>query len=118
MSTFELHLDKNDELVNLVSKALVPIVTEKVLKSMKEDQLNHRGWTKLKECQEDLFANHTRPWIQDHIIQKFPDVQIENNPQGWIKQVYGRGSVTRIYVPRARKWLDEHFNEIDWASKE
>ncbi len=118
MSSLELKFDENDELVNLISKALVPIVTEKVISSMKKDQLAQRGWTKLKECQEDLFANHTRAWIQDHIIQKFPDVQIENNPEGWIKQVYGRGSVTRVYVPRACKWLEKHFDEIDWASKE
>lgn len=118
MSSLQLSIDNNEELVNEVSKALIPIVTEKVLKSMNEKTLNHIGWRKLKECQEDLFANHNRSWIQDHIVEKFPEVQIENNPQGWIKQVYGRGSVTRIYVPRARKWLDEHFNEIDWASKE
>lgn len=43
---------------------------------------------------------------------------MESGRQGaWIKGVYGKGHVTKIYLPYAKTWMHEHHDEIDWMAK-
>ncbi|MEE6665687.1 hypothetical protein, partial [Limosilactobacillus fermentum] len=66
-------------------------------------------WVKLKDVRDDLFAGKSPAWIRLFIFDSFPEVQIENGqPQAWVKGVHGQGSVTKIYLPYARKWMHEH----------
>lgn len=116
MPVLQLSLSNDDELVKAIAAAIKPKITDEVKRSLEKEK-PQQEWAKLAEVQDSLFAGHSRTWIQDNIIQRFPEVQLENNRHGWIKQVYGRGSVTRIYVPRAKQWLRDHFDDIDWASK-
>lgn len=74
-------------------------------------------WAKLKDVRDDLFAGKSPAWIRLFIFDSFPEVQIENNPQGWVKGVHGKGNVTRIYLPTAREWLRKHHGEINWNEK-
>lgn len=74
-------------------------------------------WVKLKDVRDDLFAGKSPAWIRLFIFDSFPEVQIENNPQGWVKGVHGKGNVTRIYLPTAREWLRKHHDEINWNEK-
>lgn len=75
-------------------------------------------WVKLKDVRDDLFAGKSPAWIRLYVFDEFPEVQIENGePEAWVKGVHGRGSVTRIYLPTARKWMHEHHSEIYWAAK-
>lgn len=74
-------------------------------------------WAKLKDVRDDLFAGKSPAWIRLFIFDSFPGVQIENNPQGWVKGVHGKGNVTRIYLPTAREWLRKHHDEINWNEK-
>ena len=76
-----------------------------------------RDWVKLAEVRDDLFAGKAPAWIRLHVFDAFPAVQIENNPQGWVKGVHGKGNVTRIYLPTAREWLRKHHDEINWNEK-
>lgn len=76
-------------------------------------------WVKLEDIRADLFAGKAKSWIRLYIFDAFPEVQIENGHQGaWVKGVHGKGNVTRLYMPYARKWMDEHHDEIDWTAKE
>ena len=75
-------------------------------------------WAKLAEIRDDLFAGKSPAWIRLFIFDTFPEVQIENGqPQAWVKGVHGQGSVTKIYLPYARKWMHEHHEQIDWTAK-
>ena len=75
-------------------------------------------WAKLKDIRDDLFAGKSPAWIRLFIFDSFPEVQIENGqPEAWVKGVHGQGSVTKIYLPYARKWMHEHHDEIDWTAK-
>ena len=75
-------------------------------------------WAKLKDVRDDLFAGKSPAWIRLFIFDSFPEVQIENGqPQAWVKGVHGQGSVTKIYLPYARKWMHEHHGEINWTAK-
>ncbi|PLT15926.1 hypothetical protein CYJ85_00320 [Limosilactobacillus fermentum] len=74
-------------------------------------------WVKLKDVRDDLFAGKSPAWIRLFVFDSFPEVQIENNPQGWVKGVHGKGNVTRIYLPTAREWLRKHHDEINWNEK-
>ena len=78
-----------------------------------------KEWKKLEETRSNLFFFMSSSWIRLHIFDRFPEVQIENGHQGaWVKGVHGKGNVTRLYMPYARKWMDEHHDEIDWTAKE
>lgn len=75
-------------------------------------------WVKLEDIRADLFAGKAKSWIRLFIFDSFPEVQIENGHQGaWVKGAHGKGSVTKIYLPYARKWMHEHHSEIDWTAK-
>ena len=75
-------------------------------------------WVKLKDVRDDLFAGKSPAWIRLYVFDAFPEVQIENGqPEAWVKGVHGQGSVTKIYLPYARKWMHEHHSEIDWTAK-
>lgn len=75
-------------------------------------------WVKLAEVRNDLFAGKSREWIQANIVSQFPEIQMESGRRGaWIKGVYGRGQVTKIYLPYAKPWMHEHHDEIDWMAK-
>ncbi|MGJ3757961.1 hypothetical protein ACLOEU_00810 [Limosilactobacillus fermentum] len=74
-------------------------------------------WVRLEDARADLFAGKAPAWIRLHVFDAFPAVQIENNPQGWVKGVHGKGNVTRIYLPTAREWLRKHHDEINWNEK-
>lgn len=77
-----------------------------------------QDWVKLKDVRDGLFAGKSPAWIRLFIFDTFPEVQIENGqPQAWVKGVHGQGSVTKIYLPYARKWMHEHHNEINWTAK-
>ena len=75
-------------------------------------------WVKLKDVRDDLFAGKSPAWIRLFIFDTFPEVQIEGGaPKAWVKGVHGQGSVTKIYLPYARKWMHEHHDEIDWTAR-
>ncbi len=75
-------------------------------------------WVKLKDVRDDLFAGKSPAWIRLFIFDTFPEVQIENGqPEAWVKGVHGQGSVTKIYLPYARKWMHEHHEQINWTAK-
>ncbi|WP_438439866.1 hypothetical protein ABDK69_06450 [Limosilactobacillus fermentum] len=75
-------------------------------------------WVKLKDVRDDLFAGKSPAWIRLYVFDAFPEVQIENGQsKAWVKGVHGQGSVTKIYLPYARKWMHEHHSEIDWTAK-
>ena len=75
-------------------------------------------WQKYKECKDDLFAGKNKDWANLFIFDAFPEVQMENgDPEAWVKGVHPKGSVCRIYMPLARKWLRHHHNEINWLGK-
>ncbi|MCT3440210.1 hypothetical protein EFQ43_00280 [Limosilactobacillus fermentum] len=75
-------------------------------------------WVKLEDIRADLFAGKAKSWIRLYVFDRFPEIQIENGHQGaWVKGVHGQGSVTKIYLPYARKWMHEHHSEIDWTAK-
>lgn len=102
----QIMMDQNSlqELANLVA----PLI--------KQDS-PQQDWAKLAEVRDDLFAGKAPAWIRLHVFDAFPAVQIENNPQGWVKGVHGKGSVTKIYLPYARTWMHEHHDDIDWTAK-
>ena len=75
-------------------------------------------WAKLKDIRQDLFAGKPPAWIRLFIFDAFPEIQIENGHKGaWVKGVHGQGSVTKVYLPYARKWMHEHHDEFDWTAK-
>ncbi|RDG21433.1 hypothetical protein DQM14_00565 [Limosilactobacillus fermentum] len=75
-------------------------------------------WVKLEDIRADLFAGKAKSWIRLYVFDRFPEIQIENGHQGaWAKGAHGKGSVTKIYLPYARKWMHEHHSEIDWTAK-
>lgn len=75
-------------------------------------------WVKLEDIRADLFAGKAKSWIRLYVFDRFPEIQIENGHQGaWTKGAHGKGSVTKIYLPYARKWMHEHHSEIDWTAK-
>ena len=75
-------------------------------------------WVKLKDVRDDLFAGKSPAWIRLFIFDSFPEVKIENGkPEAWVMNAHGKGKTTQVYVPRARKWLDEHHEQIDWTAK-
>ena len=128
MPTLQLDMT-SDQLVKQVAAALRPaiteelrrIITKEVMESMQKADTDARDphlWVKWAEYAEELFSGHTRNWVTDHIVEKWPEVLLANNPEtGWLKDYYGRGSVTRIYKPLASKWINDHYSQIDWESK-
>lgn len=120
MSTLQLDIS-NDQLVKQIAAVLRPAITKEVVASIqkaKPETKDPELWVKWAEYADELFSGHTRDWVTDHIVTKWPEVLLSNNPEtGWLKGYYGRGSVTRIYKPLASKWIKEHYSEIDWESK-
>lgn len=77
-----------------------------------------QDWAKLAGIRDDLFAGKSPAWIRLYVFDTFPEVQIENGQRGaWVKGVHGQGSVTKIYLPYARKWMHEHHDDIDWTAR-
>lgn len=75
-------------------------------------------WVKLEDIRADLFAGKAKSWIRLYVFDQFPEVQIENGQsKAWVKGVHGQGSVTKVYLPYARKWMHEHHDEIDWTAR-
>ncbi|MBE8118771.1 hypothetical protein HCY06_00385 [Limosilactobacillus fermentum] len=72
-------------------------------------------WVRLEDARADLFAGKAPAWIRLYVFDSFPEVQIENNPGGWVKSVHGHG--TKVYMPIARQWMREHHEQIDWNGK-
>ncbi len=94
-----------------LAKQLAPLIAPLI-----EDK---KDWKKLEETRSDLFAGKSGSWIRLNIFDAFPEVQIENNkPGAWVKGVHGKGNVTWLYMPYARKWMDKHHDEINWVAKE
>lgn len=82
------------------------------------DQQPDVGWLRLADARPDLFANKSPTWIRTFIFDEFPEINIESgSKEAWVMNPHGKGKTTRVYVPRARKWLDDHFDEIDWDAK-
>ncbi|MCT3427714.1 DUF771 domain-containing protein [Limosilactobacillus fermentum] len=76
------------------------------------------GWLRLADARPGLFANKSPTWIRTFIFDEFPEINIESgSEEAWVMNAHGKGKATQVYVPRARKWLDDHFDEIDWDAK-
>lgn len=76
------------------------------------------GWLRLADARPGLFANKSPTWIRTFIFDEFPEVNLESgSKEAWVMNAHGKGKVTQVYVPRARKWLDDHFDEIDWDAR-
>ena len=57
-------------------------------------------WAKLKDVRDDLFAGKSPAWIRLFIFDSFPEVQIENNPQGWVRGFMEKGTLREfIFQP-------------------
>ena len=100
-----------------LDQASLQELAELVAPLIKQDS-PQQGWAKLAEVQDDLFAGKAPAWIRLFIFDSFPQVQIENGkPEAWVMNAHGKGKTTQVYVPRARKWSDDHHEQINWTAK-
>lgn len=99
----------------LLEKMIVAKVDEVLESQQPTDTPDGKVWG-IKDFCRECCGGRGRDWVREHILYPFRNqIGIVNNPEcGW---VYYPGEVGGTYLirrKRAQKWMEDHFNDIDW----
>ncbi|HCI89264.1 MAG TPA: hypothetical protein DHV90_00605 [Lactobacillus sp.] len=106
---------RNGEMDELLEKMIAAKVDEVLESQQPTDTPDGKVWG-IKDFCHECCGGRGRDWVREHILYPFRDqIGIVNNPEcGW---VYYPGEVGGTYLirrKRAQKWMEDHFNDIDW----
>lgn len=66
-------------------------------------------WVKLEELRQYVPGYKSKEWIKLFILHNYPETR------KWSTEPYpGKGRTVKVNLPAARKWIQEHAEEIDW----
>lgn len=87
-----------------VAEYLKPyLITEK-----KKPVVEH--WVNLEKLRRYVPGKKSKAWIQLYILKAY-----HSETQKWSTDPYpGKGRAIKVNLPVARKWIEDHVNEIDW----
>lgn len=88
----------------------------KSLKLVPEDQLIGIQWD-INEFRKRCCLNKSANWVRTCIFDRYPETWIENG--GFVIAPHKTPGIkgTWINAYRATKWMQEHFDDIDWSEK-
>lgn len=91
---------------------------ENLVNSRIDDLLNQDllgiTWS-LDEFRKKCCGNKSRAWVALYIFSRF-DGEI-TGPDGWLIRANARGQQNIIFAKRAKEWMEENRQRIDWRAK-
>lgn len=79
-----------------------------------DEDLSGITWS-LDEFRKKCCGNKSRAWVALYIFSKFSN-EI-TGPDGWLIRANGRGQQNIIFAKRAKEWMEENRQRIDWRAK-
>lgn len=79
-----------------------------------DEDLSGITWS-LDEFRKKCCGNKSRAWVALYIFSKFSD-EI-TGPNGWLIRANARGQQNIIFAKRAKEWMEENRQRIDWRAK-
>lgn len=79
-----------------------------------DEDLSGITWS-LDEFRKKCCGNKSRAWVALYIFSRF-DGEI-TGPDGWLIRANGRGQQNIIFAKRAKEWMEENRQRIDWRAK-
>lgn len=66
-------------------------------------------WVGVEELRPFTPGNKSKEWIKKFILRDYPETR------KWSTEPYpGKGKTVKVNLPAGRKWIKNHFSEIDW----
>lgn len=69
-----------------------------------------KKWVNLEELRRYVPGKKSKAWIQLYILKAY-----HSETRKWSTNPHpGKGRSIKVNLPAARKWIEEHIDEIDW----
>lgn len=70
-------------------------------------------WVPLEELRQFVPGHKAKAWIQLFILDAYPETR------KWSTDPHpGKGRAVKVNLPKAKKWLADHYESIDWNQPE
>lgn len=79
-----------------------------------DEDLSGITWS-LDEFRKKCCGNKSRAWVALYIFSRFND-EITGT-DGWLIRANARGQQNIIFAKRAKEWMEENRQRIDWRAK-
>lgn len=93
-----------------IAQKLMPMMMKKITEKydLVPKQRPTDDWVSLNTFVKSLPVTKAKEWVRTFIL---PLPEMEN----WVINVNpGKGRRTKVNITKAKKWVDDHQNEIDW----
>lgn len=103
-----------DELINVpILKSLISDIVNSKFKDMQEKDLTGETWD-IDQFRKECCGNRGREWVRCFIFDEFPEMDQKNGGFVVNPRKTKAGSKTIIFAKRAKQWMEQHQDDIDW----